>query len=56
VQRYLDTNVGGTGALLEAIAERQEKPQRLVVLTSMTSYGEGLYRRPSAGGDLQPIC
>jgi dTDP-L-rhamnose 4-epimerase len=53
VQHYLDTNVGGTGALLEAIARREQKPSRLVVLTSMTGYGEGLYRRPSDGSLLR---
>ncbi len=49
VQHYLDANVGGTGALLDAIAARKTRPSRLVVLTSMTGYGEGLYRRPSDG-------
>ncbi len=53
VQHYLDTNVGGTGALLEAIAERKEKLARFVALTSMTGYGEGLYRRPSDGSLLR---
>ncbi len=49
VQHYVDANVGGTGALLEAIAERRDRIARLVVLTSMTGYGEGCYRRPSDG-------
>ena len=48
-QHYADTNVGGTAALLDALAERRQPLARLVVLTSMTSYGEGLYRRPSDG-------
>src|SRR5881628_1665626 len=44
VRHYLDANVGGTGALLQALAERRDRVARLVVLTSMTGYGEGLYR------------
>src|SRR5438445_13744316 len=49
VKHYIDANVGGTGALLQALAERRDRVARLVVLTSMTGYGEGLYRRPSDG-------
>jgi len=49
VQHYVDVNVGGTGALLDAMAERRDRIARLVVLTSMTGYGEGCYRRPSDG-------
>jgi dTDP-L-rhamnose 4-epimerase len=46
----VDTNVGGTAVLLEALAERRRPLARLVILTSMTGYGEGLYRRPRDGG------
>jgi dTDP-L-rhamnose 4-epimerase len=49
VKHYVDANVGGTAALLQALAERRDRVARLVVLTSMTGYGEGLYRRPSDG-------
>jgi dTDP-L-rhamnose 4-epimerase len=49
VEHYVDVNVRGTATLLECLAERREPLQRLVVLTSMTGYGEGLYRRPSDG-------
>jgi len=49
VDHYVDTNVRGTAALLEAIQERSERLRKLLVFTSMTSYGEGLYRRPSDG-------
>jgi dTDP-L-rhamnose 4-epimerase len=39
---YTSTNVGGTATLLEALIERPV--QRLVVASSMSIYGEGLYR------------
>jgi dTDP-L-rhamnose 4-epimerase len=39
---YTSTNVGGTATLLEALIERPV--ERLVVASSMSIYGEGLYR------------
>jgi dTDP-L-rhamnose 4-epimerase len=48
VRHYIDVNTTGTATLLEALAARQ-RPAKLVMLTSMTGYGEGLYRRPSDG-------
>jgi dTDP-L-rhamnose 4-epimerase len=48
VDHYVDVNVRGTATLLECIAERG-RIGKLVVPTSMTGYGEGLYRRPSDG-------
>jgi dTDP-L-rhamnose 4-epimerase len=48
VEHYVDVNVRGTATLLECIAERGGVA-KLVVPTSMTGYGEGLYRRPSDG-------
>jgi dTDP-L-rhamnose 4-epimerase len=40
---YTSTNVVGTAALLEARAERPV--ERLIVASSMSVYGEGMYRR-----------
>lgn len=42
---YVDTNDGGTAVLLEALAKRPLK--RLVVASSMSIYGEGLYQSSS---------
>jgi dTDP-L-rhamnose 4-epimerase len=41
---YTEVNTRGTAVLLEALAERDV--DRLVVASSMSIYGEGLYRRP----------
>jgi dTDP-L-rhamnose 4-epimerase len=49
VEHYVDVNVRGTATLLQCIAERQRPLRKLVVLTSMTGYGEGVYRRLSDG-------
>jgi len=48
VRHFIDVNTTGTATLLEALAVRQ-RPVKLVMLTSMTGYGEGVYRRPSDG-------
>jgi len=44
VARYTEVNNVGTAILLEALAKNPV--QRLVVASSMSLYGEGLYRRP----------
>jgi dTDP-L-rhamnose 4-epimerase len=45
IERYTDVNNRGTAVLLEALA--QQPVHRLVVASSMSVYGEGLYRRGS---------
>ncbi len=50
IERYTSVNQLGTAVLLEALAER--RLARLVVASSMSIYGEGLYRRPD--GTLVP--
>lgn len=44
IEHYVDVNNVGTAALLEAIIERPV--DRLIVASSMSIYGEGLYRTP----------
>lgn len=46
---YMDVNVGGTALLLELITQRTKPLHKLIIPTSMTGYGEGLYRRLSDG-------
>lgn len=53
IGHYTDVNVHGTGLLLEQLVERRLSLKRLVMLTSMTQYGEGMYRRPSSGALLR---
>jgi dTDP-L-rhamnose 4-epimerase len=45
VERYTSVNGVGTAVLLEVLRERPV--ERLVVASSMSIYGEGLYREPS---------
>jgi dTDP-L-rhamnose 4-epimerase len=48
IAQYTDVNNMGTAVLLEALVERGRTAplQRLVVASSMSLYGEGLYRAP----------
>lgn len=52
---YTDVNSRGTAVLLEAMVERAKRQpfSRLVVASSMSVYGEGLYR--STDGTLYPV-
>jgi len=54
VEKYIDVNVTGTAVLLQALIDRKEKIGKMVVYTSMTGYGEGLYRRTSDGILIRP--
>ena len=47
---YVHANSEGTGVLLEALVRRSDRPQRLVVASSMSLYGEGAYHCPRCGG------
>lgn len=44
VRKYVDVNVGGTAILLDRIANGAFRPKKLLIPTSMTSYGEGAYQ------------
>jgi dTDP-L-rhamnose 4-epimerase len=44
VSRYLDANTGGTGVLLDVIANDSTDVSRIVVASSMSIYGEGYYQ------------
>jgi dTDP-L-rhamnose 4-epimerase len=49
IHRYTDSNVQGTATLLDLLAEGHHKVRKLLVASSMSIYGEGLFRRPSDG-------
>lgn len=49
VHSYVDVNVGGTAMLLDILVNEKTSVERLLVASSMSIYGEGLYRRPGDG-------
>ncbi|MFH1724559.1 MAG: NAD-dependent epimerase/dehydratase family protein [Elusimicrobiota bacterium] len=54
IERYTLSNVADTATLLEVLTQRQPRVRRLVVASSMSLYGEGLYRCPGCGADRAP--
>ena len=49
VEHYVDVNVRGTATVLDCLQRHAGRLEKLLVFTSMTGYGEGVYRRPSDG-------
>ncbi len=43
VKYYVDVNCGGTANLLDVLANNRHSVQRIVVASSMSTYGEGRY-------------
>jgi len=53
IEHFVDVNVRGAATLLQCVVDRRPPVSKIVVLTSMTAYGEGLYRRGSDGRTLR---
>lgn len=49
IARYVSNNSYGTAVLLQAISERRDQIRKLIVPSSVSVYGEGLYRCPACG-------
>jgi dTDP-L-rhamnose 4-epimerase len=49
VASYSSVNVLGTATLLEVIVKQRRRPRRLIVASSMSIYGEGLYECAPCG-------
>ena len=49
ISDYTATNIQGTANLLQAILDTRSTPEKLVVASSMSIYGEGRYSCPSCG-------
>ena len=54
LERYASVNVVGTAVVLEEVIPRREQLGKLVVASSNTIYGEGLYRCPADGRVVAP--
>ena len=54
IDRYTDTNVRGTGTLLDVLANEQHSVRKIVVASSMSLYGEGLYADASGAPVIAP--
>lgn len=49
IQRYIDVNIGGTGLLLDILANKKHSVQKVIIASSRAIYGEGKYLCPVHG-------
>jgi dTDP-L-rhamnose 4-epimerase len=49
IDRYVYNNTQGTARLLDYLANNQHSVRRIIVASSMSAYGEGLYQCPKCG-------
>jgi dTDP-L-rhamnose 4-epimerase len=70
IKRYVDVNIGGTGLMLDLLANSEHKVKKVVVASSRSIYGEGKYQSRALGvvypgarkdedmkaGQFEPLC
>ena len=49
IKRYVDVNIGGTGLMLDLLANEKYQVKKVVVASSRSIYGEGKYRSEALG-------
>lgn len=49
IKRYVDVNIGGTANLMDCLVNTKHNVEKIIVATSMTSYGEGNYQCKKCG-------
>ena len=54
ISRYMSVNTQGTAELLQAMLDAKQMPEKLIVASSMSIYGEGRYLKPSTGQEIAP--
>ena len=58
IAKYVEVNTGGTANLLDVLTNNKNKVEKVVVASSMSSYGEGRYHCSTHGilsPDLRPV-
>ncbi|MCS7181206.1 MAG: SDR family NAD(P)-dependent oxidoreductase [bacterium] len=53
IEKYVDVNIRGTANLLDILVNTKNKIKKLIVASSMSIYGEGLYKCEKCG-DVKP--
>ena len=54
ISRYMSVNTQGTAELLQAMLDTKLRPEKLIVASSMSIYGEGQYVCPACGETAYP--
>lgn len=49
IRRYVDTNIGGTGLMLDLLANQKYQVRKVVIASSRSIYGEGKYLSNALG-------
>ncbi len=49
IEKYVDVNINGTAILLDLLVNTKNNVQKLIVASSMSTYGEGRYMCPQCG-------
>lgn len=55
IYRYTHVNTAGTALLLQLLTTERNSVERVLIASSMSIYGEGMYRRPSDGAGVSPL-
>lgn len=55
IKRFVDVNMGGMGNLLDIVINQKSKVKKIVLMASMTSYGEGVYFCEKCGKVKPPL-
>ena len=55
IRRYMEVNTLGTANLLDILVNRKNSVRKLIVASSMSTYGEGAYRCPDCGSVSPPL-
>jgi len=55
IKRYMEANTLGTANLLDILVNRKNKVSKLIVASSMSTYGEGAYDCPKCGPVSPPL-
>ncbi len=55
IKRYMEVNTIGTANLLDIVVNRKNLVKKLIIASSMSTYGEGAYKCPDCGSVSPPL-
>lgn len=55
IKKYTDTNIGGVANLLDILVNTKHQVKKVIAISSMTGYGEGIYQCKRCGIARPPI-
>lgn len=55
IKNYIDVNISGTANLLDIVANNKNNVKKIIVASSMSTYGEGMYKCSKCGNVKPPL-